>query len=110
MKLSLLLLALFLGQINTLQTREVVHLPSHQDRIGIQFGGKLVELINSPRVVFLPLFPPKPDSEGVPWTVDIKNLGPGSVNVSGKSPFSVEISVGQTVRVDSNGGVYIAKH
>jgi len=105
----LICLALLAGQQNTLQDRQIVHLQPHRAVIDISFGGKLLELINAPSVVFLPDAPPKLDSEGNPWSIDVKNLGPGPATVTGKSQFSTKVSVGQTVHIGWNGTAYSLK-
>jgi hypothetical protein len=95
--------------MNTLQDKQVVHLQPHSGAIRADFGGKLLELQNAPATVYLPMEPPKLDSEGNPWSVDIKNMGPGMVTVVGASQFSSRIIVGQTVHVFSNGTSYSMK-
>jgi hypothetical protein len=95
--------------MNTLQGKPVVHLHPNRNFIEADFGGKLVELINAPKVIYLPTLPPKQDSQGDPWIVDAKNLGPGTITVLGKTQFSVQINVGQTVHIYSNGSAYSLK-
>jgi hypothetical protein len=107
MKSGLMCLALLAGQLtNTLQDKPVVHLRDHRNTIEIEFGGDLVELMNSPTVINLPTQAPKSDSHGKPWAVDVKNLGPGAVTVYGKSQFSVRVNRGQTVQIYSDGTAY----
>ena len=107
MKLSLICLAFLIGQLNnTLQSKPVVHLREHRNVIDAEFGGDLLELINAPTVVNLPFQAPKFDSHGKPWSIDVKNLGPGAVTVVGKSQFSVRINRGQTIPIYSNGAAY----
>jgi hypothetical protein len=106
MKTSLFCLALLVGQMNTLQDKPVTHLPPHRANIDSGFGGKLLELANSPSVIDLPLDPPKDDSQGIPWSIDVKNLGPVAVTVFGKAQFSVRINVGQTVHIYWNRTAY----
>lgn len=114
MKVLLVGVALFMSQMNTLQSKQVVHLQAHSSTIEADFGGKLVELQNAPASVYLPVAPPKSDSQGNPWSVDIKNLGPGIVTLVHTSQFStsqisVRITVGQTVHVFSSGTSYTTK-
>jgi hypothetical protein len=109
MKVFLILIALVLGQMNTLQERQVVHLQPHSGAIRTDFGGKLLELLNAPAVIYLPMAPPKLDSQGNPWSVDIRNLGPGAVTVVGASQFSAHIIVGQTIHVLGDGRAYSLK-
>jgi starvation-inducible outer membrane lipoprotein len=106
MKALLVSVAVLIGQMNTLQEKQVVHLQPHSGAIRADFGGKLVELQNAPTIVYLPMAPPKLDSKGNPWSVDIKNMGPGIVTVIGASQFSFRIIVGRTVHVLSNGISY----
>jgi hypothetical protein len=98
--------AVFALQANTLQQKEVVHLRPHHNVIESQFGGKLLELIDAPAVVHLPQVPQKLDDEGNPWCVDVKNLGPNAVTIVGKGQFSVQVNVGQTRHIYSNGQIY----
>ena|ERR1035437_6081315 len=103
MRASVFYFALLAGQMNTLQQRTVVRLQPHQDVIKTEFGGKLVELINAPAVIQLPKLPPKQDSLGEPWSIEVRNLGPGKVTVVGNRLFSVLINAGQTAQIMSNG-------
>jgi hypothetical protein len=98
MKTLLIYLALFAGQYNTLQDKPVVRLHPHQDFIPVEFGGDLVELKNAPPQVQLP--PPRlVDSHGRPWSIDVRNLGPGTVTIVGKAQFRVEVPVGHSVSI-----------
>ena len=106
MKAFLICLALISGQMNTLQDKPVVRMQPHRSAIDIGFGGDLLELINTPAVISLPPMPPKADSEGNPWSIDVKNLGPVAVTVVGKAQFSAQINVGQTGHIYSNGTAY----
>lgn len=106
MKLLFAYLILALGQINATLDRPVVHLRPNTSVIADGFGGKLLELINAPATIYLPVSPPKLDSLGAPWGIDIRNLGPRNATVVDKGPFSVQINVGQTVHVYSNGTTY----
>ena len=108
MKTVILLLTLITVQANEFEQRPVVHLSSNLTRIGLELGGKFVELDNSPPQIYLPA-PPKKDSLGGPWAVDIKNLGPRPVKISGGNRFIVEIQVGQTEHIYSNGTTYSIK-
>jgi hypothetical protein len=109
MKVLLIFLALFVAQQNSVQDRTVVHLRPHRNTIENDFGGKLLELINAPTLVNLPTSPPRLDSEGKPWSIDVKNLGPGAVTVAGKGEFSSKIDVGRTVHIAWNGSAYSLK-
>jgi hypothetical protein len=92
--------------MHTLQDKPVVHLRPHQDVIPIEFGGDLVVITNGPTLVRLPNSPPILDSRRRPWSVEIKNLGPGSVTIVGKAQFSIRIDVNRTVQINSNGTIY----
>jgi hypothetical protein len=114
MKLLFIGVAFFMSQMNTLQSKQVVHLQPRSATIEAGFGGKLVELQNAPVIVYLPVAPPKLDSQGNPWSVDIKNMGPGIVTLVHTSQFgisqlSVRIIAGQTVHVFSSGTLYSTK-
>jgi hypothetical protein len=109
MKALLICVAVIIGQMNTLQDKQVVHLQPHSGAIRADFGGKLLELLDAPAIIYLPMAPPKLDSQGNPWSVDIRNLGPNAVTVVGASQFSSRIIVGQTVHVFSNGRSYSLK-
>ena len=64
MKPFLVCVALIIGQTNALQERQVVHLQPHSGAIRPDFGGKLLELLNAPAVVYLPMAPPKAGCSG----------------------------------------------
>lgn len=108
MRLLLVSAAVFLGQM-AMQDRPVVRLPPNRASIMAEWGGKLVELINAPSSVFLPSAPPRVDSQGTPWSVEVKNLGPAVVTVASKGGFKMAISVGQTVDILSDGMSYSSK-
>jgi hypothetical protein len=109
MKAFLICLALFFSQMKMLQDKPVVHLQPHRASIESEFGGKLLELIHAPAIIYLPATPPKTDSQGNSWSIDIKNLGPGGVTVVSGSKFSAQIHVGQTVHISSDGHAYSLK-
>ena len=109
MRILLCIVVMLSGQLNPQMGKPVVHLGVHQDVINVTFGGKLLELANAPPVVHLPVVPPKQDDAGNPWTIDIKNLGPNAVTVTGKGEFSVRDAVGQTLHIDSDGSSYRLK-
>jgi hypothetical protein len=109
MKILLICFAVFVGQMGTLQDKQVVHLQPNRDFIGLEYGGDLLEVMNAPAVITLPAIPPKLDSKGNPWSVEVKNLGPRAVSVVGKNQFSVPVSVGRTVQILSNGAAYSLK-
>lgn len=109
MNVLILWAAMMVGQLNTMQSRTVVYLTPHRDLITIDFGGKLLNLINAPSTIYLPVNPPKLDSQGEPWSIDIKNLGPTTVTVVGKPYFSIAVSIGETIHVAWNGARYATK-
>lgn len=110
MKTILLSLAIFFGQMNTLQDKPIIHLRPRQNIIQPEFGGHLVELINPPEFVQLPKVPPAVDARGKQWSIDVKNLGPGTATIVGNSQFSIEVKSGRTVSIQSNGSGYSAVH
>ena len=103
-------LVLFAGQTISHKELKVVHLQPQHSFITGNFGGKLLELINAPAVVYLPESIPKLDSEGRPWQVEIKNAGPGPVAITGKSGFKVMVEVGRTIHIAWNGSTYSLQH
>ena len=109
MKALFICLALLGAQQNTLQDRQVVHLQPHSGAIRVDFGGKRLELLDAPTIIYLPTAPPKMDFQGKPWSVDIRNLGPRTVTVVGTSQFSVRIIVSQTAHIAWNGTAYSLK-
>jgi hypothetical protein len=109
MKTLLICTAVIIGQMNTLQAKQVAHLPPNRDTIETEFGGKLLELTNAPAIVYLPTTAPKFDSQGQPWSIDIENLGPGVTTVLGQGQFTVRIRAAQTVHVIWNGTSYSLK-
>ncbi|MGA7521132.1 MAG: hypothetical protein WBW84_01535 [Acidobacteriaceae bacterium] len=107
---SLLLVALiFIGQMNSLQDRPVVHLAPNRNFISVDFGGKLLELTNSPATISLPADPPRLDSNGRQWSIDVRNFGPANVTVVGRPRFNIPISVGETVHIVWNGTVFVRR-
>jgi len=104
-----LCLALFAGQMNTLQQKTTIHLGPRQYGIIGPWGGDLIELINAPERITLPADPPQSDALGNPWSVDVKNMGPKKVTLFVKDRFSVIVNVGQTVHVYSSGKTYVLK-
>ena len=106
MRFLFICVALFAGQMYSLQDKPVVHLHPHQDFIPVEFGGDLVVVANGPTVVHLPNRPPTLDSRRMPWSIDVKNLGPGTVTIVGNAQFTVQVDVDRTVRIKSNGTAY----
>jgi hypothetical protein len=86
MKALLLCLLLFTGQLN--RTASVVRPPSGATVIPNNSGGKLVELLNAPANVDLPL---APTSTGTAWSVEIKNLGPHAVTIRASHHLAVSL-------------------
>jgi hypothetical protein len=96
MKTFLIYLAFFVGQYNTLQDKPVVRLLPHQDVIPQEYGGDMVELMNSAMQVQLPPLRLL-DSHGRPWAIEVRNLGPNTVTIVGGAQFHVEVPVHHTV-------------
>jgi len=105
MRTALFCLFVFLGQIS-MQEKTVVHLQPHSDAVEVSFGGGLLELINSPAIIHLPIRPPLLDAQRAPWCIDVKNLGPRAVTIVDKARFRQQIMVGQTLHINSNGTSY----
>ena len=106
MKALLIYLALFAGQMNTLQEKPLVRLHPHQDNIPVEFGGDLVVVGDGPAVLHLPSTPPLLDAKRKPWEVEVKNEGPGMVTVVGKAQFTAQVNVNRTLQIKSNGVAY----
>ena len=109
MNLSFACKLILIVQMMTMSAKPIVHLVPNAHEIDPVTGGKLLELINSPPALTLPHKLPVIDSLGHPWLVDIKNLGPGVVTVTGKGQFTVVIQMGQTIHIACNGSVYTVK-
>jgi hypothetical protein len=109
MKALLVCIAIFIGQMSSLQNKQVAHLPPHRDMIQAESGGKLLELINAPAIIYLPTAAPKLDAQGQSWSIDIRNMGPGVTTVLGQAQFTVRVRVDQTVHVIWNGSSYSLK-
>jgi hypothetical protein len=110
MKALLITFALLAGQALTMQDKPVIHLKPHTNTIEVAFGGSLLELSQGPPVLRLPAHPPKPNSNGNDWTVDVKNFGPAPVTVVDAGAFSAPIGVNQTIHIVSNGKAYSLKY
>ena len=95
------------GQMNSYHEKPVVHLRPGSQSIELQFGGKLLELINAPNEVHLPTLLPKRDFQGNMWCLDVKNLGPRATKIIGKDQVDVQIDVNQRMHICSNGTAYL---
>ena len=105
MKTLLLCTALLAGQLQSTD-EDVVRLRPHVAAIPISDGGKTVELLYSALVIALPPQPPPSMSTGAAWFVDVKNLGPRKVELSGKNGFTVPLQPNQLVRIRATGATY----
>lgn len=108
MRTALFCLLVSIGQISV-QEKTVVHLHPHSDTVDAGFGGELLELINAPAIIHLPIRPPLVDAEDNPWSIDVKNLGPRTVTIVDTARFRQQIMVGQTLHINSNGASYSVK-
>jgi hypothetical protein len=108
MKTILIYLAFFAGQYNTLQDKPVVRLQPHQDVIPQEFGGDLVELKDAPTQVQLPPLRLQ-DSHGRPWVIEVRNLGPGTVTIVGKSQFHVEVPIHHSLSIKATEAGYASR-
>jgi hypothetical protein len=90
MALLLFCIALFMGQ-SQMSQNVVVRLPAHASEISISDGGKTVELLDAAPIVSLPQQPPHMSFNGVPWYVNVRNLGPGKVTVRGNNGFTIHL-------------------
>jgi hypothetical protein len=109
MKALLVCMGVIIGQMNTLQDRQVVHLQPHGGAIRTDFGGKLLELLNAPTIIYLPMAPPKLDSQANAWSVDIRNLRPSVVRVSVRPNSACESSWVRLCTYFRNGTTYRSK-
>ncbi len=100
---------LYIGQLNSMESKPIVHLQPNSPFIRAAFGGKTLDLINAPASISLPAVVPTQDLEGKPWAIDVKNLGPAAVTVVGNRGFSVKVTVGATVHIYTNDGMYVRK-
>lgn len=115
MKLFVLLMALFAGQLQGPQGQSVVRLtPPHASNIPEAAGGQLVELLNAPASVRLPHPVPKRDPQGNAWYVDVKNMGPNDVSLE-QSPVFAQVGPQVLIllhpmdkaRIRANGSGYV---
>jgi hypothetical protein len=106
MKLFLLCIALFAGQLQTSQNEAVVRLPPHTSGIHASDGGKMVELLYAAPSLSLPKEIPAAGADGKPWYVDVRNLGPGEVALEGGDGFVVHMLPKQVVRIRAAGTTY----
>jgi hypothetical protein len=115
MKLFVLLMALFAGQLQGPQGQSVIRLsPPHASSIPETAGGQLVELLNAPAGVALPHPTPKRDLQGNTWYVDVRNLGPNDVSLEQAALFAqvgpqviILLHPRDTARIRANGSGYV---
>jgi hypothetical protein len=108
MKLFLFSLALLAGQLQASQNEAVVRLPPHVVAIPTADGGKMVELLYTAPSLLLPRQVPPPDADGKAWYVDVRNLGPGEVTLTGVEGFVVHLQPKQVVRIRAGVNSYTA--
>ena len=120
MKTLLLCLALFGWQLQSGGPQTVVRL-NHPRTIPVNARGEMVELMQSPDVVALPLPVPRPGPNGSAWFVDIRNLGPNDVTIQQFSAtplqndpqtqnprFSITLHPKDVTRIRAAGSKYVA--
>jgi hypothetical protein len=115
MKLFVLLIALFAGQLQGPQGESVVRLsPPRASNVPETAGGQLVELLNAPPSVRLPHRAPKRDAQGNAWYVDVRNMGPNDVSLEQAPLFAqmgpqvvILLHPRDTARIRANGSGYI---
>jgi hypothetical protein len=113
MKLFVLLIALFAGQLQGSQS--IVRLsPPHASNIPETAGGQLVELLKAPASVRLPHPVPKRDPQGNTWYVDVKNMGPNDVSLEQAPVFEqvgpqvvILLHPRDRARIRANGSGYV---
>jgi hypothetical protein len=87
MKFVLSCVALFVCHLPCSKCEDTVRLlPPHASSIPATAGGEMVELLQAPSIVRLPLSPPEVDQTGNAWYVDVKNLGPNDVTLEETTP------------------------
>jgi hypothetical protein len=96
--LSTVLSVLFLlGQLNPV--KDVVRLPPGKTTISQDYGGKLVELINAPSDISLPLL----RAPAAHWSVDIRNLGPHDITIRSGTQFAVLLHPNESATIGAKG-------
>jgi hypothetical protein len=113
MKLFVLLIALFAGQLEGPQS--IVRLsPPHASAIPESAGGQMVELLKAPPNVRLPHPVPKLDLQGNAWYVDVRNMGPNDVSLEQVSLFAqvsaqvvIVLHPRDAARIRANGSGYV---
>jgi hypothetical protein len=115
MKTLLLCLAVFGWQLQTSTPQTVVR-RVHSASIKADSRGKMIELLEPADTVGLPVPVPGPDSNGVAWFVDIRNLGPNDVTIEGGNvatidngpQFSIVLHPKDVTRIRAAGSKYIS--
>lgn len=115
MKLFVLLIALFAGQLQDPQGGSVVRLsPPHASYIPETARGQLVELLKAPPIVRLPHPVPKRDPQGNAWYADVRNMGPNDVSLEQDPLFAqvgpqvvILLHPRDTARIRANGSGYV---
>jgi hypothetical protein len=110
MNILLLVVALLAAQLPNRDYEPKAVLPSNRAAISADYGGKYVQLKNSPAIVGLPKDPPKTLPSGLPWYVDVINFGPNDVTLEGVGQFSVRMQPKDSVRVMFSGTAYKIIH
>lgn len=110
MKSLLLVLVLLGAQLPSRDSEPTVVLPSNHATISPDYGGKFVQLKNSPAVVNLPLIPPKPMPSGLPWYVDVVNFGPNTVTLQAGPQFLAQLRPKDSVRLVASNSIYKIAH
>jgi hypothetical protein len=114
MKLFVLMMVLFAGQLNGPQNGSILRLSgSHDTSIPATAGGQVVELLNVPMSVSLPRPVPKRDAQGNAWWVEVKNIGSNDVSVVAMPAFEqmgpqlvVLLHPTEKARIRANGSSY----
>jgi hypothetical protein len=103
---TLLICLLLVGSQNG-SNFETVRLQSDKTVIPLAYGGKLVELLNTPAVISLPSDTAVQASSIETWTVQIKNLGPKKVTIRGGGNLNVSLLPNESATIVRKGpGVY----
>ena len=109
MKVLLLCAVMFLGLANQPEHRKLVYLAPNDNAIRYEFGGKHLVVSSAPPVLYLPAVPPRLDSEGSPWSIEISNHGSERIMVVDRSQFVFRINPEEDATICSDGRAYKLK-
>jgi hypothetical protein len=91
-----------IAQLPARDTLPVVTISPPHLGVSISYGGYFVKLRNESGSISLPWPAPGLLPTGLPWFVDIQNLGPGAVTIEEGRDISIHLLPKQSVRIVSN--------